>query len=706
VKLRNQLFIVSLLLLAMPWAGCQYLKAVDEVMKQVQGEAVSYIAQSVAEQLAAQDDLWQQSFISSKDNAVVLYAVKAQNIMLVDGYEDDWRQESISSLVFNKNNINSEITISIQARNQQFYFLISVNDSDIQYFNPASNDLFSTDHLSFKILDLLGNNRIYHLYAGAPGKVIAQYRDDQGRLRSQNQIKGVWRENAKGYVLELEVDQQLLSNGFNIDIVHVNEDKTSVTSIGQNNEQLERTIKIITPAESLSNALNNIQLESYSATIINANRWVIAKTNKENKGNRKRAIPWIIEWFYRLLLNSKDLTSIDKSFINHQWDKENKISPNETTVSWHRSSSNIISEEIITRVVVPIFKKVSIKKGSVNKSSIKNSTSLNDKLGHLIVDNNNDHMISLTSHAFNRLLILSLGLFFVVGLGLLFYASWLSWRVRRLHSAAEGSINQQGLIKTQTNIWPDLANKDELGDLSRSYRKLLLQIEESQNYLRTLSSKLSHELRTPIAIVKSSLENLTQAATEEEKQEYQLRAREGIDRLSGILSAMSAANRIEESIDQAEFTSIDLQQMMEQLIQAYTDAYHPQEFIFTTKIDKNILGYKAKIAEDLFVQMIDKIIDNACGFSVKDQPIIVNLERTDEVLVLQFSNSGPLLPEAMEKNIFDSMTSLRASSRNHIHLGMGLYIVRLISELHQCQIQATNREDGSGVVFTLVIPAC
>ena len=68
-------------------------------------------------------------------------------------------------------------------------------------------------------------------------------------------------------------------------------------------------------------------------------------------------------------------------------------------------------------------------------------------------------------------------------------------------------------------------------------------------------------------------------------------------------------------------------------------------------------------------------------------------------------NRGPVLPENMQHNLFDSMVSVREIRNDEPHLGLGLHIVRLISEFHQGHVSAGNREDNKGVIFTVRFPA-
>jgi len=68
-------------------------------------------------------------------------------------------------------------------------------------------------------------------------------------------------------------------------------------------------------------------------------------------------------------------------------------------------------------------------------------------------------------------------------------------------------------------------------------------------------------------------------------------------------------------------------------------------------------------------------------------------------------NDGPLLPDAMQGRLFESMVSIRPHQQGREpHLGIGLYIVRLIVEFHDGAVDAANRADRRGVVFGVTLP--
>ena len=165
-------------------------------------------------------------------------------------------------------------------------------------------------------------------------------------------------------------------------------------------------------------------------------------------------------------------------------------------------------------------------------------------LGALVLQQGTDAILSLTNEGLARLINLTLVATALVAAALVGYASWLSRRIRRLSTAAEDALENETLHAALPSALAD----DEIGDLSRSFSHVLRQLGDYNAYLRSLASKLSHELRTPLAIVTSSLENLEHETLNESSAAYTARARDGADRLRRILSAMSEASRVEESM--------------------------------------------------------------------------------------------------------------------------------------------------------------
>jgi len=314
-------------------------------------------------------------------------------------------------------------------------------------------------------------------------------------------------------------------------------------------------------------------------------------------------------------------------------------------------------------------------------------------IGAVVLQQGTDAILSLTNEGLARLIYVTLITTIVVAGVLLGYATWLSRRIRALSLAAENALDKEQLDRALPSALAD----DELGDLSRSFSWVLQQLGEYNEYLRTLASKLSHELRTPLAIVTSSLENLEHEPLNEASLGYTARAREGADRLRNILNAMSEASRVEELMKNAEPERFDLRAVLESATDAYRDVYATRQFVFDAEVDTA----KATGSPELLIQMLDKLVDNAVDFSSDGDTITMNLAGDEAMLVLSVANPGPPLPERMRSQLFDSMVSMR-EGKDSRHLGLGLYVAKLIAEGHGGNITADNIDGG--VVFSVSIP--
>ncbi len=316
-------------------------------------------------------------------------------------------------------------------------------------------------------------------------------------------------------------------------------------------------------------------------------------------------------------------------------------------------------------------------------------------VGAVVVEENTDAIVSLGNRAFQQLAAVTLIAFSAVALVLLLFASRLSWRLRRLRDEAENAIDSKGHIRVL--VTAEYAN-DEIGDLSRAFSTMLERLAQYNAHLEKLAQRLSHELRTPIAVVRSSLENVRLHAVPHDVSVYVDRAEGGLNRLETILTRMAEANRLEQAVRNEERTPFDAKAVLAGCVSGYSSAYKHCAFeLSMTEEPVTLTG-----APDLFAQMLDKLAANATDFATAGTPVLVSLQRTGSEAVLQFSNSGPPLPPEIAERLFDAMISVRKeASGDNPHLGLGLYIVRLIAEFHGGRAEARNLQGGSGVVFEI-----
>ena len=318
--------------------------------------------------------------------------------------------------------------------------------------------------------------------------------------------------------------------------------------------------------------------------------------------------------------------------------------------------------------------------------------------GAVVVEETTNPILSVRSQALERLIVLTLAAFAVAAAVLIWFATRISARIRRLRDEAESAIDARGRL---AHLVTAQNAGDEIGDLSRSFSAMLAKLAQHHAYLESMASRLSHELRTPIAVVRSSLENLRLAPAD--ARVYIERAEQGLARLATILTRMSEASRLEQGLASLERERFDLAAVVAGCVGGYRLAYPDRSFELALPREQAF----SRGSPDLAAQLLDKLVANAVDFS-RGHPGPVRIRLTLDGAghaLLVVANKGPLLPEAASGKLFEAMVSARGerareSGSAEPHLGLGLYVARLIAEFHGGAMGAENLPAGDGVAVT------
>jgi signal transduction histidine kinase len=318
----------------------------------------------------------------------------------------------------------------------------------------------------------------------------------------------------------------------------------------------------------------------------------------------------------------------------------------------------------------------------------------NQVIGSLQVAQTEDQWLILRDRALTRMLNLTLIISAVVVIATMIFAARLGVRLSRLRKASESALTREGLVTT----FPETGSSDELGDVARGFSTLLQRLSEYTGYLRTLAGKLAHEIRTPLTIVRSSLENLESEGVSSAARVYLDRARQGSERLNAILVAMGAATRVEEAISNSERVRFDLIPVIQSAADAYRIAFPVR--VFATEVPDYPVPIEG--APDLVVQMLDKLVDNAVDFSPEGSTITLRVRLEPDAAAVEVDNLGPPLSATTRAHLFESLWQSRLTdSDSRPHFGLGLYIVRLIAEFHSGSASAGSLPADAGARFTV-----
>ena len=318
-------------------------------------------------------------------------------------------------------------------------------------------------------------------------------------------------------------------------------------------------------------------------------------------------------------------------------------------------------------------------------------------VGAVVVEETTNGSQSITFAALESLLAMTL-VVLLVGFGALLIFAWrLAYRVRVLQRAAETAIDAQGRIRGTIS---GSSAKDEIGALSLSLEAILVRLSHYNHYLEQITARLSHELRTPVAVVRSSLDNLRATGISEQGKVYVARADEGVHRLTSLISRMSEATRLESMLIGSEKIRCDITRLIAGCVEGYRLAYPSTQFVFH-RPDAPIMF---DVIADAVAQLLDKLVQNAVDFARPDTPVTVSLASSANQILIQVENKGTILSPEISASLFSAMVSSRGDSiKNGGHLGLGLYIVRLIAEFHHGTATAHNLSDGSGVRFEVLL---
>ena len=674
MNLKRQLLLVSLLTLVLPWAGCEFIRETESALRQSQQQMLSGTASAVAESLERYPEEFPVGPGGNATPADQLYGHRLDTEPLIDGYLNDWSlpPDSLRQM----RGADGPIRFVVGLHGRYLYLYAAVTDNEVVYASPSAIAIDDGPIYADRVVLVSANppmaSDTLMFTAEAPGPVIAWLRSSFG-FGPEPTVQARWQDVAGGYQIEARIPVNLLGTHLGINVINTASEREAGVRSASFAGQVPGPLVTISP--DLTLLAEKLVQPGTRMLITDRNGWRIASVGAPGAAAQpsQGAVSNWLRIAYKTLVEpgtEPAFAEPDPSGREHQPYIAAALN-GRSSESWFRS---LDSGRAIVAVAEPV---------SGNGSTI----------GAVVLQQGTDAILSLRNEGLARLMNVTIVATLLVAAGLLGYATWLSRRIRRLSLAAEDAV-EGAAIRTAL---PSAESGDEIGDLSRSFSYVLGQLADYNDYLRSLASKLSHELRTPLAIVTSSLENLEHEGLEGARAEYTARAKDGADRLRRILNAMSEASRVEEIMEHAEPETFDLESVVAPTVDAYRDVYPERRFEFDCASPATTM----RGSPELLIQMLDKLVDNAADFSGKGEVIRISLTSADGGLVLSVHNPGPPLPERMRSQLFDSMVSVRATGSDK-HLGLGLYVARLIAEGHGGRITAGNVEDG--VRFSVILP--
>ena len=711
LSIRTKLLWIVLALLIIPWMGYYYVLEMKRFLVQGQKDALLLTANGVATVLNDRSELFNPETgvpeVLGDQND--LYAHKLENLIQLDGDPADWQSVQqhanyytgedlfVCDEKFDPDSFSLKNVIGFY--DQFLYALFEVNDDKLIYRDLERVSLDNSDQIRMLIQKPSGDLEHYLLLAAEPGRMGIFLVDDEWKLPLQgDDVTDFTAELAEtdwGYQIELRIPRDIVGYSSRIGFFAADVDDPEgrkIEKVYSTSPQIsgEEPSQILIASPELTKILNGLDRPQSRIWILDSLQRVRAVV-----GGLLASPPSpsdIVESDNQLVnLLQKAQRGFD-NLLDRPPPQFEDISPEVT----HRP------DKIFTTVLKGT-PKVEERLSLDGKTQIVVAgypiKSGNEILGAVVVEQSSDAILALQYQLLRSLTIVTILVFFFVLMALFIFAWRLTVRVRRLHNTTEAAITAEGRVledRIPSRIYP----KDELGELGRSITSMLKRLSGYTRYLEGMPDTLAHEMNNPLNVVSSSLQILESDVPEISENKHMQRARNGVNRLRNILGNLTEAANLEEALKDEEKEIIDLPSLISECVDGYRSSHPENKFL----LNVNSSPMRVACSPDHIAQMLDKLIDNAVQFSKTDDRIIIETNRSQDIAELSVSNKGPKLPEKISDRLFDPMVSYGKTNAKYSHLGLGLFVVRLIAEYHQGSARAENTDDEQGVIVTISLP--
>ena len=241
---------------------------------------------------------------------------------------------------------------------------------------------------------------------------------------------------------------------------------------------------------------------------------------------------------------------------------------------------------------------------------------------------------------------------------------------------------------------------DYLDVMILDFNKMVEELGSVETLKTDFVSNVSHEMKTPIAIIKNYAELLQMKnVSEEEKLEYAENIREAAGKLSELISNILKLNKLENQRIDPEIESYDLCGQLEECILQYEELWDEKELELEVNIEE---GAVIQADPSLMELVWNNLISNAIKFTEPGGKVTIRQTGTSDHVEVSVSDTGCGMSRESVRHIFDKFYQGDTSHSKEGN-GLGLALVRRILDLMNGEIQVIS-EKGKGSTFTVKLP--
>src|SRR5210317_1435844 len=292
---------------------------------------------------------------------------------------------------------------------------------------------------------------------------------------------------------------------------------------------------------------------------------------------------------------------------------------------------------------------------------------------------------------------------FAVGIVILIFSFVLN---RYFLKPIQNLVNYTNKIKNKEHKKINIDNlksrNDELGLLSKSLDDMTLELQKRISHAENFSTDLVHEIRNPLASLKSASEILNDTKDTDKRLKLINILSHDVQRIERLITDYSQILKDEVALSNEKFKKIDLIPIIQSVVDDYNNIYQAKRGINISFLNDGNKSYVINGIENRIEQIIANLLDNAISFSDDNKNIDIKISKNlEKQIVINILDEGPGFKERDTSKIFQRFYSNRPDKFGQ-HSGLGLNIVKNLTDLHNASINALNRTDKRGANLEII----
>lgn len=387
-----------------------------------------------------------------------------------------------------------------------------------------------------------------------------------------------------------------------------------------------------------------------------------------------------IESGFRVIITDSQTKAYYDSFSEESYVGKLLVYESITETLVNNKSSSLYYEkdgEIVIEAVVPIIK---------DKSTI----------GAVMVASSGEDVEEIVNRVTWAILIFGIIIIIFVFLLSVFIATLLTKPITKL-TAFIKDMPKDKLQKCE------ISSKDEVGDLVVAFNDLIERVDELEEKRRSFVSDASHELKTPLSIIKLLSDSLIQTPNPDPAfvREFLNDMGAEVERLTRIVQRLLDLTKMDQT-SQMQIDMVSVNEIVEDVFEKLTPLAQNKEIIFTLhKPGDDVL---IPVDRDSITEAIYNIADNSIKYTENGGSVKMEIMRDLGHILIRITDSGIGIPKEEIQKIFDRFYRVdKARARDTGGTGLGLSIALDAVKLHGGYIEVSSEEE-KGSIFTIVLP--